>query len=297
MIPDLSISIINTNNRAQVLDCLRSVFANTRQISLEVFVVDNACTDGSADAIAAEFPQVKLICNGDKLGFSTNNNLALSQASGHYLMLLNDDTVVLDSTFDRMVAFMDEHPEAGVVGAALVNPDGSYQGGYDYFPQPLREGLYPWSRFMTPGVSEKTGPTEVDWVCGACLMVRRQVVEQVGLLDPIFDPLYAEETDWCYRIHQHGWQIVYLPQARVIHYGSQTMNRTAQWKTESLRRHQAVFFRKHYGARGVWLFKVALFFSSLIKAIGWGFLGLWQRGAASQRAGLHLHMARITRDL
>ena len=295
MQPDLSVSIINTNNREQTLDCLRSVFANTHRVSLEVFVVDNACTDGSAQAIATGFPQVRLIRNDVRKGFSTNNNLALSQATGCYLMLLNDDTAVQDGAFDHMVAFMDEHPEAGALGANLLNPDGTRQQACDYPPQPLYDALRPLSTWLRPLRCDSHEPSEVGSVCGACMLVRREAADQVGVLDTDFDPLYSEEVEWCHRIRQAGWNIYHLPQAKVIHYGSQTMNRAPLHKLEKLYEKKALFFRKHYGSRAVWTFKVALLVSSAAKMLGWMLAYPVRRQAAAAKIMAHRHV--MTRAL
>ena len=122
-----SSSVISADNLALLLPCLRSVFENTYRVHLEVYLVDNASTDGTAAAIEAKFPQVKVLRNEDRLGFSTNNNMVLRRGQGRYLMLLNDDTLVLDGALDRMVEFMDAHPQVGAVGSHLENADGSLQ--------------------------------------------------------------------------------------------------------------------------------------------------------------------------
>ena len=293
--PDLSISIINTDNRDQTLDCLRSVFTNTHRITLEVFVVDNASTDGSAEAIMAEFPQIKLIQNSERLGFSTNNNLALSLATGRHLMLLNDDTVVQEGAFDHMVAFMDDHPDAGAVGANLLNPDGTRQPACDYPPRPLYDALRPFSTWLRPLHCDISRPTEVGSVCGACMLVRREAADKVGLLDTDFDPLYSEEVEWCHRIRQAGWKIYHLPQAKVIHYGSQTMNRAPLHKLEKLYEKKALFFRKHYGPGAVWMFKVALLMASMIKMSAWTLAYPFRRHEAATKLAAHRHV--MTRAL
>lgn len=290
--PDITISIINTNNRQMTLDCLRSVFANTHQATFEVYVVDNACTDGSAEAIQAEFPQVHLIRNERKLGFSTNNNLVFSRATGRYLMLLNDDTVVQDGAFDQMVAFMDAHPEAGACGANLLNPDGTRQQACDYPPHPLYDALRPISTWLRPMRCDSHQPSKVGSVCGACMLVRCEVANQVGLLDTDFDPLYSEEVEWCHRIRQAGWKIYHLPQAKVIHYGSQTMNRVPLHKLERLYEKKALFFRKHYGHGSAWVFKAALCVSSVAKVLGWIVAYPFLNQTATSKVAAHWHIAR-----
>ena len=249
--PDLTISIISADNLALLLPCLRSVFENTHRITLEVFVVDNASGDGTAAAVQAEFPQVKVIRNATRLGFSTNNNLVLRQGQGRYLMLLNDDTVVQDDAFDVLVEFADLHPDAAAFGAWLLNLDGTYQQSFSAFPRPLIEPIYSASHLASRRPRPST-PFAVDVVSGACLMVRRNVVEDVGVLDTAFDPIYSEEVDWCYRIKQSGYKIYVVPDARVIHYGSYTMNRTMVRKLDLLYGHKTLYFRKHYGPWGAW---------------------------------------------
>ncbi len=289
-VPDLSISIINTNNREQMLNCLRSVFANTCQTTLEVFVVDNACTDGSTEAIADRFPQVRLIHNERKMGFSTNNNFALSKASGRYLMLLNDDTLVQPSAIDLLTGFMDKHRDAGVVGACLLNLDGSDQRAYDWTPNPVYEAFRPLSEVFRRHKVFISEPIEVDNVCGAAMVVRREAMEQVGLLDPVFDPLYSEEVEWCYRFKKSGWSVYHLPCAHVIHLGSQTMSRAPLDRVERLYQKKALFFRKHGSVFSMWLFKFLLFLASLGKLAIWSIVYPFQRTRAAEKIRLHFRI-------
>ncbi|MBN1138228.1 MAG: glycosyltransferase family 2 protein, partial [Anaerolineae bacterium] len=232
--PDLTISVVSADNRNLLLPCLQSIYETTHNSNLEIWVVDNASTDGTAAAVRAAFPEVRLIHNEARQGFSTNNNLVLGQGLGRYLILLNDDTLMKDGALDRMIEFMDNHSEAGAVSCAQTNPDGSWQHAFAYFPNPFIEGLWPaanWSHLLMRGREE---PFEVDWVCGAAMLVRREVIGQVGVLDTAFDPIYSEEVDWCYRIKQAGWKIFVLPDAQIIHYGGQTMNRAMPRKYELL---------------------------------------------------------------
>jgi len=288
--PDITISVIDTNNCDVTLQCLRSVFANTHRASLEVFVVDNACTDGSAEAIAAAFAQVKQIHNVHRQGFSTNNNLAFSQASGRYLLMLNDDTLVQEGALDRMVSFMDQHPDAGVVGARLLNPDGSHQPDCSYLPHPLYDAIEPLSLWLRPLHCDAQCATVIGRVCGACMMVRRTVADKVGLLDTAFDPLYCEEVDWCYRIGQAGWQVYHLPDAQVVHFGGQTMNRAPLYKLEMFYRKKALFFRKHFGARTAWTFKLGLLTATAVKLLTWALMYPFRRQRASARIAAHRHI-------
>lgn len=269
MKPEISISIINTNNRELVLQCLESVYATAGEMALEVILVNNACTDGSAEAIGEQFPQVKMITNQEMLGFSTNNNLAFAQASGRYLMLLNDDTIVQPGAFQAMLAFMDAHPEAAAVGASLYNPDGSWQICYGRDPNPFYEGLRPFSEALYPVKPVQGEAVEVAELCGACMMVRSAAAEKVGYLDTQFDPLYSEEVDWCYRFRQAGWKVYHLPEARVVHLGGVTMKRASMRRYERIYEKKALFFRKHFGRGTQMAYKVTLMIANLAKSLFW----------------------------
>jgi GT2 family glycosyltransferase len=292
---DLTISIINTNNREMVMDCLGSVYGNTLRSRMEVFVVDNACSDGSAEAIIADFPQVKLIRNDQKLGFSTNNNMVFQQAKGRYLLMLNDDTLVQPGALDNMVEFMNAHPEAGASGAKLLNPDGTNQPAFDDFPG-LRDFIQPlWAR-LRPGRWDTVAPKKVSSVSGACMLVRRKAAFTVGLLDTAFDPLYVEEREWCDRIRQQGWDIYHLPSARVIHFGGQSSKHTPEVMTQHVYTHRLLFCKKHYALPETVLYRITLFIVSLLKAAGWGCKALLEprktRKGAIQRMHCHLVIAR-----
>ena len=290
--PDISISIVNTNNRDIVLQCLASVFQAADDLDLEIIVVNNACTDGSAEAIGARYPSVTLIEHSQMLGFSTNNNLAFAQASGRYLMLLNDDTIVQPGAFKAMVDFSDGHPETGVVGALLLNPDGTFQKCYDHNPHPLYDGLQPISEILFPLPRSNGLPLQVDTVHGACLMVRTSAAEKIGYLDTRFDPLYSEETDWCFRFRKGGWKVYHLPAARVIHLEAKTMNRSPVKRYERIFEKKAVFFRKHYSPGAVLVYKFCLFGINLAKALVWSLLWGTGKKSANDEAKIHWNMVR-----
>jgi GT2 family glycosyltransferase len=204
-------------------------------------------------------------------------------------VLLNDDTLVLPGALDRMVGFMDAHREVGALSGAQVDPDGSLQHAFGRFPHPVVEALWPASQWSYRSARHIADPFEVDWVCGAAMLVRRDVIQQVGVLDTAFDPIYSEEVDWCYRIHKAGWPIFVLPEARIIHYGGQTMNRALPHKYELLLSHKVQFFRKHSGQGAASVYKTTLWASTAVKATWWTLTGLFSRNreAKKQRARLH----------
>jgi len=199
---------------------------------IEVLVVDNNSQDGSCEAVAEEFPHVRLIRNSMNVGFAAANNQALRDAKGRYLLLLNSDTIVYPGAFRELIRFMDQHTAAGYCGPKLVNSDGTLQPSARRFPTLLSRtfsmtGLaqrYTASRHCLDlhGHHQDFAPFTADWLTGACLMVRRQAYEQVGLLDESYF-MYFEETDWCRRMAQDGWEGCYLPAAKVMHLGGQSV--------------------------------------------------------------------------
>jgi GT2 family glycosyltransferase len=275
---DLTVSIVNTNNRDLLQECLRSLFESTRRISLEVYVVDNACTDGSAEMVEQEFPQVHLIRNSRRLRFCANHNLALRQGTGRYLLILNEDTVISPGAFDDLVVFMDAHPEAGAAGVTVLNPDGTLQYTHADFPtlfsqlmlvlslnRFLRAGYFP---FHPLSHGKGSQPIEAGWVYGACMLVRQEAMTEVGLLDEEF-LIYAEETDWCYRIKRAGWKIYFVPGACIYHYKGQSTSQERARKRFRINRSTLLFFRKHYGTLPTLGLRLILLLTSVPRALVW----------------------------
>lgn len=225
--PVLSIIIVNWNTRNLLRDTLKSVQEETL-LSHEVWVVDNGSTDGSQEMVREEFPHAHLIANTENLGFAAANNQALPLCQGEYILLLNSDTVVLDGALDKMVAYMHGHDEVGALGCKLLNADGSLQPSAHRFYSTARSivenrvahMLWPHKHANTPFLSfwDHSSPRQVDWVCGAVLMVRKSLVNEVGLLDDSFF-MYGEEVDWQMRMNKAGHQVWFMPGARIVHYG------------------------------------------------------------------------------
>jgi GT2 family glycosyltransferase len=273
---DLTVSIVNTNNRDLLQECLCSLFEGTQQISMEVFVVDNACTDGSAEMVKRDFPQVRLVHNENRLRFCANHNQVLQQGTGRYLVILNEDTVIPAGAFDDLVAFMDANPKAGAAGVTVLNPDGTLQYAYARFPglvsalmltlslnRFLNGGHYPF--FPRP---EDDLPRKVDWTNGACLLVRKEAMEQVGLLDEEY-LIYSEETDWCYRIKKAGWEVYYLPRVSIYHYQGQATSQARPRRRFRINRSALLFFRKHYDWLRILGLRLVLLTTSLCRVLAW----------------------------
>ncbi len=261
--PDLSISIVSYRTPDLVGSCLRSVLADLASpLTAEIFVVDNAPGDGTAEMVRSEFPSVRLIESGRNLGFGRANNLAITASRGRYVLVLNPDTVVQPGTLSALVRFADAHPRAGAVGCRLVGEDGSLQHSCFLFPNlrmawlgffpliPLdstRNGRYPEARYQRAFHTQHT--------LGACLLVRQQAIDEVGAFDERFF-MYFEETDWCYRLRQRGWQIYYTPEASVVHVGAASTSVVKEEMSVQFACSQAQFYRKHYGWRGYLALKV-----------------------------------------
>ena len=254
---DLSIVIVNYNTRDLLRTCLQSIRESQGAPSMELFVVDNASTDGSADMVASEFPEAKLIVCETNRGYAYANNVALRQCRGEYLLLLNPDTVLPPSALRDMVAFMDAHPEAGIAGPKLVRENGSLDlACRRSFPSPEvsfyrmlgLSKLFPGSRrFARYNLTylDPDQPAEVDSVVGAFMMVRRKAAEQVGFLDESFF-MYGEDLDWAYRIKARGWKVLYNPAVVVLHVKGAS-SRRHPWKTIiEFYRAMHIFYSKHY---------------------------------------------------
>lgn len=258
-IPDVNVVIVSYNTREFTLHCLRSVYEQTRDVSFEVFVVDNASADGSAEAIAAEFPQVRLIANGANRGFAAANNQALRLARGDYFLLLNPDTLVLDNAIGKMVHYMDAHRDVGCAGCQVLIDEHAVQQTCFRFPNPwfhlLRAtglpALFPRSALLNPdryGGWQRDSERDVDVVSGMFLLARRAAVEQVGLLDEDYF-VYAEEADWCFRFWRRGWRCRFTPSAQIIHRdgGSHSTKQVSAQMFVQQQKSLLVFHRKNRG--------------------------------------------------
>jgi len=262
---DLSIVIVNWNVRDLLRRCLNSVTGSSmpgkqKRLSLQLIVVDNASSDGSVQMLRSEFPQIELIANERNLGFTRGNNQGISVSDGRHALLLNPDTEVLDDALGEMVAYMDEHPGVGVLGPQLIYADGRVQSSRRRFPgldtafleSTFLQQSFPHSSILSryyvlDRAEDET--QEVDWLVGACLLMRRRALDEVGPLDERFF-MYSEEMDWCYRAKKQGWKVVYLPAARVIHHEGKSSEQVLPVRHIQFQRSKVLFFKKH---RGGWL--------------------------------------------
>lgn len=278
---DLSISIVSWKVKDLLEECLSSIYNNQWQHSFEVFVVDNNSQDGTVEMIKEKFPQVKLIENKENLGFTITNNQAIRQSQGRYILLLNPDTIVHPNSLDLMIEFMDHHPEVGAIGPKLLNPNGTLQRSCLGFPtlgalvmrNLFVEYLFPKNPFTRKYLLtdwDHLSEREVDQPMGSALLVRKEVIDQVGLLDENIT-IFFDEVDLCYRIKSAGWKIYFYPKAEITHYGGQSIKK---WKFFQLSHHwnksRDYYFKKHFGSWAVfilWLSEVGKILIALLVLI------------------------------
>ena len=269
----LSVVFLSYNTRDLTRQALNSVLAAAEGLEAEIFVVDNASADGSADMVAEEFPQVKLVCNEANVGFSAGNNVALRQVTGEYALLINTDTIVRRDALHAMVEFLDAHPEAGACGCKILDPDGTLQlDSRRGFPTPLAafckmsglSRLFPKHPLMARYHLTHLDPeqtAEIEVLSGSCMMVRKAAMDQVGLLDEDYF-MYGEDIDWCYRFHQAGWKIYYLPTTAIIHFRGESGRGTPLKILYRKSRAMSIFVNKHMARRyrffPLWLLQVGI---------------------------------------
>lgn len=256
---DLSIILVNWNTKQITLDCLDSVYRQTSQHSFEIIVVDNDSSDDSVEAIKDAYPSAKLIESRVNLGFAKGNNVAIKQARGRYIVLLNTDTIVLDSALDAVVTYLDEHPQVGAATPRLVGRDGLTQ--FAAAKDPTLWGYtneYLFHRYPDLyNTSAYERDMEVDIIPGACFFIRRQVIDTVGGLPEIYF-MYVEDVEWCQQIRQAGWKIMYLAGPQVIHFGGESSKQAQVKMNKQLIQSRLQHFREHKGWFQAMLLQIVL---------------------------------------
>lgn len=237
----MEISVIITNYKTCGLlkQCLKGIYMYPPPYAFEVIVVDNGSSDGSVEMVKERFPQVRVIATGANLGFHKGNNLGIKESSGKYVVILNTDIAFLDNSLDKMYQFMEGHPEAALMGPKLKNPDGSIQMSCMKFPGPMVPiyrrtflGKLPFAKkevdeyLMVDFSHNET--RAVDWILGACIMVRREAINKVGPMDEYLF-LYFGDVAWCKKFQQSGYKVYYFADADIIHYHKRESAQSGLW--------------------------------------------------------------------
>lgn len=276
---DISVIIVNWNTKALLLNCVESIYRTTKDSALEIIVIDNASTDGSIEALQLRFPKVQVIVNPNNLGFAKANNIGIEKAKGQYVCLVNSDVLALDGVLDKMRLYMKKNPGVGALAPKTYGGDMEIQKNCSELPN---LGNLICDEFLLarlfPNVTVFQGRTrtrhgydkvmEIDVLSGCFLMVRKEVIVAVGALDDRFF-FYSEDVDWCKRMHDAGWQLVYYPGAEAIHFGhGSSPNASGRLHVEMIKANWQ-YWKKHKSFAACALFWLIKFTGTLGRATGW----------------------------
>jgi GT2 family glycosyltransferase len=265
---DISIIIVTWNTKDLLQKCLDSIYKTIHDITFEIIVIDNASEDDTLVMLKGKFPHITLIKNSRNLGFGAANNQGLRIMRGRYALLLNSDTVLTIQAVEELFTFMETHPEAAMACGQLLNADGSKQNSMASFPSlltlmtnmPLLEYLFP-KRYPSKRYNHKN-PVEVDSGIGACLLVRKKAIDEVGMFDERYF-FFFEETDWAYQMKKAGWKIFHIPTAFIYHLQGQSIGSDVRSRIEFYRS-RYLFFRKWHSRAYYLLISSVIFFRLLV---------------------------------
>jgi N-acetylglucosaminyl-diphospho-decaprenol L-rhamnosyltransferase len=260
----LDVLVVNYNTATLLEPMFNALRQSSNVDAMRFLVVDNASADDSLACLARVCPEALLIANSANVGFGRANNQLLEHVQGKYALLLNTDAFVAPDTLSKTLDYMEAHPDCGVLGVRLVGREGDLQPSCRYFPTPLnvfvaRTGLgriFPWVKMVDDMNWDHASVRECDWLPGCYYLIRREVLEQVGLFDPRYF-LYCEEVDHCKRVKQAGWKVVYYPDTTVVHIGGESARSVAELNVASRQistlqiESELLYFRKHHGLLGL----------------------------------------------
>ena len=304
---DVAIVIVSWNTRDILRNCLQSILKETQKVSFEIFVIDNNSSDGSGAMVRTEFPAVKLVDNQQNRGFAAACNQGICSASARYILLLNPDTIVLDDAISRCVKYADGQPDVGVVGCQVVEDDHRVFS----FPTPFSliielsglSRIFPRSGlFGRPKLDwwKCDREQDVDVIAGMFMLIRREAIEQIGLMDEAFF-VYFEETDWCYRLAQSGWRRVFVPFARIKHLdgGGKSTAQTSMKMFVQMQKSALIYHRKHQGFWAWTLVKGMYIVSNIVRMNMWFMISIitsdkkTRNKCAAAKAALRYHILGI----
>lgn len=280
---DVSICIVTYQARDLLRDCLRSIYGTVDSVSFEIIVVDNHSEDGTLEMLRSDFPDIRLLVNDHNTGYTKPNNQAIRESNGRYILLINPDTLVEPNTISELANFLDTHPEVGIVGPKVLNRDGTMQ------KQCRRSEARPWDAFcyfsglstifphdrrfagyLMTYLSEDTAH-EAEAVSGSCMLIRRNVIEQIGGLDENFFA-FQEDTDFCRRARLAGWKIFYNPSAQLVHFAGEGGSRVQPFRSiVEWHRSYYLYYRKHF-AKDYWFVFNWIYYLGMFIKLGIGLL-------------------------
>lgn len=269
---NISIILVNYNGQEFLINCLASIVKQVQNINYEVIIVDNSSVDDSVKTIQNNFPTFKLICSDSNLGFGKANNLGVKQSQGEYLLFLNTDTVLIENTPKILADYLTANQDVGAVGSRLTFKDGSYQLSCGRFPNLVIEFIYKirakldyqWhQQFSVFYDRQYSKVQEVGWVTGACLMMRRDVFEQIGGFDENFF-MYFEDKDLCKQVKELGYKVVYYPETTIVHLLGGSSHGIKKSVNKYYRDSQIYYYQKHLGKFQASILKLYLTLSGKI---------------------------------
>lgn len=295
--PILSIIIVNWNVKHLLSACIKSIYQYYSTDNFEIIVIDNHSSDGSIKYISDRYSKIKLFENKKNLGFARANNQGICQSDSRYLLLLNSDTLWIDDSLHRMIEFMEKNPKVGAIGPRLLNSD---RQSIQYWcarrlPHPIDSFLefsklnllFPDSnlsrRHLISDWDHKSD-RKVECLSGACMLIRRETIQEVGLLDEGY-PLYFEDTDLCHRIGSRQWELYYYAKAQLVHFGQQSSMQNHGPATIKSVKGIYRYYHKFYGLRASLLAWALIFPSAILKIIAWFFLGVLRADIRTEAIG------------
>lgn len=276
---DYSVIIVSWNAKNYLSECLQSLDKYRFKYNAEIIVVDNASTDGSPSLVQETFPHVKLIINEQNYGFAKGNNIGITQSTGKYLFLINSDVIVKDVCIEKMIEYMDDHPDIGILGPKILDKFGKTQRSCMEFPSL-------WNTFYSAfGLHNIFGKLQffrgemmtywphntirpVDVINGCFWMVRKEALDKVGLLDEHFF-IYSEDKDWCKRFHETGWGVVFYPEAEAIHYGGASSSNAPIRFDVEMQKANLQYWKKHYSNWDCLCYRLMTFLHHMIRVLGY----------------------------
>jgi N-acetylglucosaminyl-diphospho-decaprenol L-rhamnosyltransferase len=261
---DILAILVSYNTKELTRKALNCLFSSLHELDMEVVVIDNASKDGSAEMIRTEYPKITLIENRKNVGFGRANNQALPYFNSRYLLLLNTDAFVAPDTIAKTVQYMDTHSQCGILGVKMIGRNGELQPSCRFFPTPWNiflqstgfRYLFKYTTMVDDMAWDHASVRDCDWVPGCYFLIRKEVIDQVGLLDPRYF-LYYEEIDLCFTAKSAGWRVTYFPDTSVIHLGGESAKQEGEISSKSQQieslniESELLYFRKNHGVFGV----------------------------------------------